>query len=260
MLPGVAAGHYAPQDAEITLAPLAEQARALFVEQSAAAIDAAARTVTLADGRRAEYDLLSVDVGSVQSRDTIAGAREHGVGVGLAKRRAQVGQFGAKGKHPPPRRQARHAARGRVKKGQQQARVALHRPRHVHQHDQRHRSHQQPGPVFPAGRLGDQRPGVEAFATPAVELRHPAHGWRRCVQRPLVQARSRPIPVPSSDRTWQPVLRSVVPCQHGAALVQRAWHGPHTPADRTKPADSAATRARGCACGPAADAGRAPPP
>lgn len=79
MLPGVAAGHYAPQDAEITLAPLAEQARALFVEQSAAAIDAAARTVTLADGRRAEYDLLSVDVGSVQSRDTIAGAREHGL-------------------------------------------------------------------------------------------------------------------------------------------------------------------------------------
>src|SRR3546814_3477184 len=60
-----------------------------------------------------------------------------------------------------------------------------------------------------------------------------------------------PIPAPSSDRTWQPVPRSVVPCQHGAALVQRAWHGPHTPADRTKPADSAATRARGCACGPA---------
>lgn len=81
MVPGLVAGHYTPPQCLIPLAPLAVQARAFFVEQAATQIDAAARTVTLSDGRRAEYDLLSIDVGSTTPRDTIPGAREHGLFV-----------------------------------------------------------------------------------------------------------------------------------------------------------------------------------
>ena len=43
------------------------------------AVDAGERTVTLADGRVAEYDVLSIDTGSVIDRDAIPGAREHGL-------------------------------------------------------------------------------------------------------------------------------------------------------------------------------------
>lgn len=81
MLPGFVAGHYAEDDCAIPLVPLAGRAQVLFVEGEARSLDAAQRTVHLADGRNVPYDLLSIDVGSVIERDVIAGAREHGLFV-----------------------------------------------------------------------------------------------------------------------------------------------------------------------------------
>ena len=81
MVPGLVAGHYRPQDCLIALKPLARAASVRLVEASATHIDAAARKVRLSDGRVAEYDVLSVDTGSVMDRDVIPGAREHGLFV-----------------------------------------------------------------------------------------------------------------------------------------------------------------------------------
>ena len=81
MVPGLVAGHYSAAACAIPLQPLALAARLPLVESSAVSIDAAARKVTLADGRIAEYDVLSIDTGSVMDRDLIPGAREHGLFV-----------------------------------------------------------------------------------------------------------------------------------------------------------------------------------
>jgi selenide,water dikinase len=45
------------------------------------ALDAAARSVTLADGERIGYDVLSLNTGPTQDRDRIPGAREHALFV-----------------------------------------------------------------------------------------------------------------------------------------------------------------------------------
>ena len=81
MVPGLVAGHYSAAACAIPLQPLALAARLPLVESSAVSIDAAARKVTLADGRIAEYDVLSIDTGSVMDRSLIPGAREHGLFV-----------------------------------------------------------------------------------------------------------------------------------------------------------------------------------
>ena len=81
MVPGLAAGHYRAEQCAIALRPLAAAARVHFIEGAAVALDAAARCVTLADGRVAEYDVLSLDTGAVMDRDTLSGAREHGLFV-----------------------------------------------------------------------------------------------------------------------------------------------------------------------------------
>ena len=79
MVPGLVAGHYSAAQCRIALAPLAAAARVSLVEGQATALDAAARRVQLADGRSAEYDVLSLDTGSVQNRGSLPGAREHGL-------------------------------------------------------------------------------------------------------------------------------------------------------------------------------------
>lgn len=79
MLPGWIAGHYTLQQCAIALEPLARAAKVELALSSAVAIDAGERTVRLADGRVAEYDVLSIDTGSVLDRDAIPGAREHGL-------------------------------------------------------------------------------------------------------------------------------------------------------------------------------------
>ena len=81
MVPGAIAGHYRPGDCGIALAPLAASARAGFMQGVAIAIDAASRTVTLADGDVLNYDVLSLDTGGVIDRDAIPGARERALFV-----------------------------------------------------------------------------------------------------------------------------------------------------------------------------------
>jgi len=81
MVPGLVAGHYSAEQCRIALAPLAAAAGVRLLDGQATALDAAARCVHLADGRTAEYDVLSLDTGSVQSRDSLPGAREHGLFV-----------------------------------------------------------------------------------------------------------------------------------------------------------------------------------
>jgi len=79
MLPGWMAGHYALEQCTIALEPLARAARVELALSSVVAVSAGERTVMLADGRVAEYDVLSIDTGSVYDRDAIPGAREHGL-------------------------------------------------------------------------------------------------------------------------------------------------------------------------------------
>ncbi|MFO1220468.1 MAG: FAD-dependent oxidoreductase [Burkholderiaceae bacterium] len=81
MVPGFVAGHYGIDDCAIPLEPLARAAQVELALSSVTAMSAAERTVTLADGRVAEYDVLSIDSGATQDRDAIAGARARGLFV-----------------------------------------------------------------------------------------------------------------------------------------------------------------------------------
>jgi selenide,water dikinase len=79
MVPGWVAGHYTLDQCAIALEPLARAAKVELALSGAVAIDAKEHTVTLADGRVAEYDVLSIDTGSLFDRDAIPGARAHGL-------------------------------------------------------------------------------------------------------------------------------------------------------------------------------------
>ena len=81
MVPGWMAGHYTLDQCSIELEPLARAAKVELALSAAVALNANERTVTLADGRVAEYDVLSIDTGSLFDRDAIKGAREHGLFV-----------------------------------------------------------------------------------------------------------------------------------------------------------------------------------
>ncbi len=81
MVPGWVAGHYALDDCRIPVAALARAGGVRFVRGAAARLDATARQVTLADGSLLDYDLLSIDTGSVLPRDVIPGARVHALPV-----------------------------------------------------------------------------------------------------------------------------------------------------------------------------------
>ena len=63
MLPGLIAGHYAFNDCHIDLAGLAQRAGARYVEARASGIDAT--QLVLGGGARLDFDLLSIDVGSM---------------------------------------------------------------------------------------------------------------------------------------------------------------------------------------------------
>jgi len=81
MVPGLVAGHYTAGQCRIALAPLAAAAGVSLVTGAAVGLDAAAQGLRLADGRTAGYDLLSIDTGSEQRRDRVAGAGEHALFV-----------------------------------------------------------------------------------------------------------------------------------------------------------------------------------
>ena len=77
MLPGLIAGHYDYHQSHIDLARLTGYARAGFLEMEAVALDARERLLVLADGRRVEYDILSIDIGSTPPTFGIPGVPEH---------------------------------------------------------------------------------------------------------------------------------------------------------------------------------------
>ena len=76
MLPGLIAGHYDYHQCHIDLERLAGYARAGFVEMEAVALDAEQRLLFLADGRRVEYDILSINIGSTPPTLGIPGVPE----------------------------------------------------------------------------------------------------------------------------------------------------------------------------------------
>ncbi|MFO1324735.1 MAG: FAD-dependent oxidoreductase [Burkholderiales bacterium] len=80
MLPGLVAGHYTPQDANIALEPLALWSGARFVVDRVVALDLYTRIATLASGARHAFDLISLDVGSVPDA-SIPGAAAHALPV-----------------------------------------------------------------------------------------------------------------------------------------------------------------------------------
>ena len=76
MLPGVVAGHYRREEAEIDFSTLAEKAFCEVIRQTVVRLDA--RKVILDDGTELAYDIASIDVGSCIDR-SIPGAEEHAV-------------------------------------------------------------------------------------------------------------------------------------------------------------------------------------
>jgi selenide,water dikinase len=65
MVPGVIAGHYAVEDAQINLSGLARRAGAQHLRGTVIAIDPAQKRVLLADGGSLSYDVLSLNLGSL---------------------------------------------------------------------------------------------------------------------------------------------------------------------------------------------------
>lgn len=64
MLPGWMAGHYSLSDCQVDLRPLAHAADVRLISGQVTGMDARRRQITVSDGSRLEYDLLSLDVGS----------------------------------------------------------------------------------------------------------------------------------------------------------------------------------------------------
>jgi selenide,water dikinase len=81
MLPGVIAGLYDVDAAHIDLTRLTAASHARLVQARCTGLDRANKRVLCADGTSVPYDILSLDVGSTPTLDTIAGAREHGIAV-----------------------------------------------------------------------------------------------------------------------------------------------------------------------------------
>ena len=81
MVPGLVARRFTEADCTIDIAALARAAGVRLHLGRAVALDAAAQSVTLADGERIAYDVLSLNTGPTQDRDRIAGAREHALFV-----------------------------------------------------------------------------------------------------------------------------------------------------------------------------------
>jgi selenide,water dikinase len=81
MVPGLVARRFTEADCTIDIAALARAAGVQLRLGRAVALDAAAQSVTLADGERIGYDVLSLNTGPTQDRDRIPGAREHALFV-----------------------------------------------------------------------------------------------------------------------------------------------------------------------------------
>ena len=85
MAAGFVAGHYALEETAINLPPLLANSGVQWLRHSAVGLDADARTLTLDDGSKLSFDVLSVNTGAVQDRQKIEqlipGARDHALFV-----------------------------------------------------------------------------------------------------------------------------------------------------------------------------------
>lgn len=81
MLPGLVAGHYRPEEIQIDIAALARRAGAELVLAKATGLDAARRRATLGDGRELEYDIASLNLGSLPNYGGVPGASEFSIPV-----------------------------------------------------------------------------------------------------------------------------------------------------------------------------------
>ncbi|WP_181358960.1 FAD-dependent oxidoreductase [Pseudothauera lacus] len=81
MVPGWIAGEYAIEACALPLAALAARAGVRFVQQAALRLDAGARCLWLADGSTLEWDVLSIDVGSVSRGAELPGAAGYALAV-----------------------------------------------------------------------------------------------------------------------------------------------------------------------------------
>ena len=109
MVPGVVADHYRIPEAQIDLARLSERAAVELVLDTVSALDADEKRVQLESGASIEYDLASLNLGSLPLA-TVPGASRYALGVkpfeafmqawesrGLAARRIAVAGGGAAG-------------------------------------------------------------------------------------------------------------------------------------------------------------------
>jgi selenide,water dikinase len=81
MLPGVVAGIYLREQAQIDLVRLAAATGARLIHAEAIGLDRTQKRVQLADHAPIAYDVLSIDVGIVPELASIVGAVEHGIAV-----------------------------------------------------------------------------------------------------------------------------------------------------------------------------------
>lgn len=71
MVPGVIAGHYAPQDAQIDLAALCREAGAQWVAGHAVSMDLPGRQIHLDSGDTVPYDIASLNIGAAPQRASL---------------------------------------------------------------------------------------------------------------------------------------------------------------------------------------------
>lgn len=81
MLPGVVAGIYLREQAQIDLVRLAAATGARLIHAEAIGLDRTQKRVQLADHAPIAYDVMSIDVGIVPELASIVGAVEHGIAV-----------------------------------------------------------------------------------------------------------------------------------------------------------------------------------
>ena len=79
MVPGVIAGHYSAQDCAIDLALLTQRANSELLLTTASLVSPDANKVACADGTVLDYDVVSLDVGSIPAVGAAKGVERHAV-------------------------------------------------------------------------------------------------------------------------------------------------------------------------------------
>lgn len=79
MVPGLIAGHYAPDDCTIDLVALARRARASLTLTAVSLVSTRENEIVCADGTVIPYDVLSINVGSVPMVGSARGVERHAI-------------------------------------------------------------------------------------------------------------------------------------------------------------------------------------